>query len=193
MSQSTTPLESAHSPLRELAEQLRHLWWIPLAAGLASIGLGLAILAAGWTVGALVVVTGLIFIIRGIALALSPAYAGRTAGEHAVAGIAATIAGIVLLAWPGPSVLVLAFFAGAWLTVSGSFHIITSFSRRRELPHWGFTFAVGVIEVLLGIWAMRRPEATLPLLITVVGLWAILTGVICSALAFEIRHAAAGA
>jgi uncharacterized membrane protein HdeD (DUF308 family) len=190
MSQSTSVGEGPHSPLQEVAEQVRHLWWVPLLAGLVSIGLGLAILATDWTVHALVVITGLVFIIRGIALAFSPAYAAKTSGEHVVAGIAAVIAGIVLVAWPEPSLLVLAFFVGAWLAVSGSFHIITSFSRRRELPHWGFTFSVGVIELLLGIWAMRRPEATLALLITVIGLWAVLTGVIYCVLAFEIRHAA---
>jgi uncharacterized membrane protein HdeD (DUF308 family) len=122
--------------------------------------------------------------------AFSPAYAGRTSGEQVVAGIAGVIAGVVLVAWPGPSLLVLAFFTGAWLAVSGSFHIITSLSRRRELPHWGFTFSVGVIELLLGIWAMRRPEVTLALLITIIGLWAVVTGVIYCALAFEIRGAA---
>jgi uncharacterized membrane protein HdeD (DUF308 family) len=190
MSQTTSPGEGEHSPLREVAEQVRQLWWIPLLAGLVSIGLGLAILATDWTVHALVITTGLIFIIRGIALAFSPAYAGRTSGEHVVAGIAAVIAGVVLVAWPGPSLLVLAVFVGAWLAVSGSFHIITSFSRRRELPHWGFTFSLGLIELLLGIWAMRRPEATLALLITIIGLWAVLTGVIYCVLAFEIRNAA---
>jgi uncharacterized membrane protein HdeD (DUF308 family) len=190
MSQSTRAKDDTHSPLQEVAEQIRHLWWVPLLTGLVSIGLGLAILATDWTVRALVVTTGLVFIIRGIALAFSPAYAGKTSGEHIVGGIAGVIAGIILVAWPGPTLLVLAFFVGAWLTVSGGFHIITSFSRRHALPHWWFTFAVGVIELLLGIWAMRRPEATLALLITIIGLWAILTGVIYCVLAFEIRSAA---
>ncbi len=190
MSQTISLGEGPHSPLRELAEQIRDLWWIPLLTGLVSIGLGLAILAAGWTVHALVIITGLVFIIRSIALAFSPVYAGRTSGEQLVAGIAGVIAGVVLVAWPGPSLLVLAFFVGAWLAVSGSFHIITSFSRRQELPHWGFTLAVGVIEVVLGIWAMRRPEVTLALLITILGLWAVMTGVIYCVLAFEIRSAA---
>ena len=189
MSQSTRAKDDTHSPLREVAEQIGHLWWVPLLTGLVSIGLGLAILATDWTVRALVVTTGLVFIIRGIALAFSPAYAGKTSGEHIVGGIAGVIAGIILAAWPGPTLLVLAFFVGAWLTVSGGFHIITSFSRRHALPHWWFTFAVGVIELLLGIWAMRRPEATLALLITIIGLWAIVTGVIYCVLAFEIRSA----
>ena len=191
MSQGTSEAEGAHSPLGEVAEQIRHLWWIPLLTGLVSIGLGLAILATDWTVPALVVITGLVFIIRGIALAFSPSYAGRTAGEQVVAGIAEVIAGIVLVAWPGPSLLVLAFFTGAWLAVSGGFHIVTSFARRHELPHWGFTFALGVVELLLGVWAMRRPEVTLALLITIIGLWAVVTGVIYCVLAFEIRGAAA--
>ena len=47
-----------------------------------------------------------------------------------------------------------------------------------------------MIELLLGIWAMRRPEATLAVLITIIGLWAVLTGVIYCALAFEIRRTA---
>ena len=188
MVQSTSQAEGADSPLEEIAEQIRHLWWIPALTGLVSIGLGLAILATDWTVQALVVITGLVFIIRGIALAFSPSYAGRTSGEQAVAGIAGLIAGIVLVAWPGPSLLVLAFFAGTWLAVSGAFHIVTSFSRRRELPHWGFTLAIGAIELLLGIWAMRRPDVTLALLITIIGLWAVVTGVIYCTLAFEIRR-----
>ena len=127
MSQSTSIGEEPHSPLQELAEQIRHLWWIPLLTGLVSIGLGLAILATDWTVRALVIITGLVFIIRGIALAFSPAYAGKTSGEQVVAGIAGVIAGVVLVAWPGPSLLVLALFVGVWLAVSGGFHIVTSF------------------------------------------------------------------
>ena len=110
MSQSTSFGEGLHSPLREVAEQVRHLWWIPLLTGLVSIGFGLAILAADWTLHALVIITGLVFVIRGIALAFSPAYAGRRmSGEQVVAGIAGVIAGVVLVAWPGPSLLVLPF------------------------------------------------------------------------------------
>jgi uncharacterized membrane protein HdeD (DUF308 family) len=178
-----------HSPIQEIAEQIRDLWWIALLAGLVSIALGLAILAAGWTVHALGIISGLVFVLRGVALTFSPAYAGRTSGEQVLAGIAGVIAGVVLIAWPGPSLLVLAVFVGAWLAVSGAFHIITSFYRRRALPFWGFTLAVGVIALLLGVWAMRRPEATLAALITIIGLWAVLTGVIYCMLGFEIRSA----
>ena len=39
---------------------------------------------------------------------------------------------------------------------------------------------------------MRRPEVTLALLITLIGLWAVVTGVIYCVLAFEIRGTAQG-
>jgi uncharacterized membrane protein HdeD (DUF308 family) len=184
---TTRPQSGTESPLQELAQQISDLWWVPLITGLASIGIGLAILATDWTLHALVILVGLVFIFRGIALAFSPAYASRTKGEQVAAGLIGVIAGIVLVAWPRPTLLVLAFFVGAWLAVSGCFHIITSIARRRVLAQWGVTLTLGIIELLLGIWAMRRPEATLNVIIVIIGLWAVITGVIYCVLAFEIR------
>jgi len=91
MGQTTSFGAGTHSPLREVGEQIRHLWWIPFLTGVISIGLGLAILATDWTVHALVIITGLVFVVRGIALAFSPAYAGRTSGEQVVAGVAEAV------------------------------------------------------------------------------------------------------
>jgi uncharacterized membrane protein HdeD (DUF308 family) len=179
---------SRQALLAQAARQVSLLWWVPLLTGLFSLALGLAILATDWTVKALVVITGLLFVIHGVALVFSPAYARDSRGEQILAGLAAVVAGIVLLAWPGPTLLVLAVFAGAWLAVSGAFNIVTSVARRHTLPYWGLTTAVGVIEVLLGVWAMRRPEVTLSLIVVVLGLWAVITGVIYCVLAFEVRR-----
>ncbi len=190
MSQSASTAETTQSLLRELGEraaQVKDHWWIPLLAGLVSVALGLAVLAAGWSVGSLAVMTGLLFIIRGAALALNPAYAAKTSGEHVLAGIAGAVAGLVLLAWPGSTGLVLVLFAGVWLAVSGGFQVVMSAARRRALPYWRFTLALGVIELLLGLWAMRGPGASLASVSTVIGVWAVVTGVIYSVLAFEIR------
>ncbi|HEX3908224.1 MAG TPA: DUF308 domain-containing protein [Mycobacteriales bacterium] len=177
------------APLRELGEQLSHVWWTVLVVGIVTSCLGLAILATDWTVHALTIITGVLFVIRGLALALSPTYAVASSGEQVLAGVLGLIAGIVLIAFPHPSLLLLAFFVGAWLTVSGTFQIVVSFARRRELRQWGLTLAVGVVELLLGVWAMRRPEVTLSLLIDLIGLWAVITGALLCALGFEVRHA----
>jgi uncharacterized membrane protein HdeD (DUF308 family) len=62
-----------------------------------------------------------------------------------------------------------------------------SVARRRELPYWRFTLALAVVEMLPGLWVMRTstPASTG----TVIGVWAVLTGLVCCALAFEIRAA----
>lgn len=189
MSQRANAAESAQSLLRELGDRagrVRGRWWIPLAAGLVSAVLGLVVLSAGFGVGSLRAVTGVLFLVAGVALALSPAYAARTSGEHVLAGTGGALAGLILLAWPGPTRLVLVVFAGVWLTVSGGCQVIVSSVRRRKLPHWRFTVALGVIELLLGLWLLGKPFATVAWAATVVGVWAVVTGVISCVLAFEI-------
>jgi uncharacterized membrane protein HdeD (DUF308 family) len=190
MSQSTGPAESAQTLLRELGDragQVRDRWWIPLLAGLLSVALGLAVMAAGPSVGSLGVMTGLLFIVHGAALALNPAYAARTSGEHVLAGIAGAVAGLALLAWPGRTALVLVVFAGVWLVASGGFQIVVSAARRRELPSWQFTLTLGVIELLLGLWTLRRPGVSLASASTVIGVWAVITGLLYCVLAFDFR------
>ena len=190
MTESANAAETAQSLLGELgdrAAQVKERWWIPLLAGLASAALGLAILAAGWSVGSLGIVTALLFIVHGAALALNPAYAARGSGEHVLAGIIGAIAGLVLFAWPGLTGQALVLFAGVWLVVSGGFQVVASAARRRQLPCWRLTLALGVIELLLGLWAMRTPSATSVSTGAVLGIWAVMTGILLSVLAFEIR------
>ncbi|MFL6136971.1 MAG: HdeD family acid-resistance protein [Frankiaceae bacterium] len=179
----------SESPLRQVGEQVGRLWWVPLAAGLLSIGLGLAILVSDWTVHALVVAAGAVLVLRGLALAFHPAFAADGAFEQVVAGLVGVVAGVVLIAWPKPTLLVLAVIAGAWLALSGTLHILMSVARRKHLAQWWLSTGIGVVELLLGVWVMRRPEVTLSLVVTVIGLWTVLTGVACCVQALEIRSA----
>jgi len=49
---------------------------------------------------------------------------------------------------------------------------------------------VGVIEVPIGIWAMRRPGLTVALLVTLMGAWAVVTGIYQVLMAAELRKLA---
>ena len=190
MTQSASAAETTQSLSGEpggRTAQVNERWRIPLLAGLVSAALGLAVLAAGWSAGSLGVVTGLLFIVRGAALALNPAYAAKGSGEHVLAGVTGAMAGLVLFAWPGPTGQVLVLSAGVWLVVSGGFQVVVSAARRRQLPCWRLTLALGVIELLLGLWAMRTPSATSVSTGAVLGIWAVMTGILLSVLAFEIR------
>lgn len=186
----TTVVHPEESPIRQVGEQVGEMWWVALVAGVLSIGFGLAILATDWTVKALVVVAGIVLVVRGVTLAFNPSYAKDGAAEQVVAGVVTIIAGVVLIAWPEPTLLVLAVIFGGLLALSGAFHVVSCIARRHHMTHWGIGVSIGVVELLLGIWVMRRPEVTLTLVITVLGLWTIITGVIYCVLAFEVRGAA---
>jgi uncharacterized membrane protein HdeD (DUF308 family) len=172
----------------EPARSVRRTWLVPLIAGIVSIAAGLVVLATPWTIGQLAVFAAFIFIFRGVTIAFN-AIEGREPSRWLgiFAGVCGVLAGIWLLAWPGPSLLVLAIFIGAWLTVSGVFNAVGAIASRREIPHWGLFLAIGIIEVLLGMWAMRRPDFSLALAITVLGFWAIITGSLYIAVALELR------
>jgi uncharacterized membrane protein HdeD (DUF308 family) len=171
----------------EPARSMRRTWLVPLIAGILSVAAGLVVLATSWTVPQLAVFAAFIFIFRGVTVAFDTLEGRGPRWLGILAGVAGVLAGIWLLAWPGPSLLVLAVFIGAWLTVSGVFNIVGAVVARREIRHWGLVLAIGIIEVLLGMWAMRRPDFSLALAITVLGFWAIITGALYIAVALELR------
>src|SRR5947199_10179569 len=80
-------------PLKQVADQVSHLWWVPLVAGVVSIGLGLAIMATAWTVKALVVVTGRFIVFRGIAVMFNPTHAADSRGDQVAAGLGGIVVG----------------------------------------------------------------------------------------------------
>jgi uncharacterized membrane protein HdeD (DUF308 family) len=53
-------------------------------------------------------------------------------GWYVVLGIASVIAGLVVLAWPFDSIVVLVLVAGVWLVVLGGVQIIQSFQIRKD-------------------------------------------------------------
>src|SRR4051812_32032360 len=107
---------------------------------------------------------------------------------NVVTGLLSIVAGIVLIAWPGPGIVVLAIFLGAWLIVIGTLTISGAFAARRVLPDWWLLLITGLLEIPLGVLALANPGATLAALITVAGIWAVAIGVMRIILAFEVKR-----
>lgn len=95
-----------------------------------------------WVVGVVWVVSGLFEIFSGI---------GRPRGEKAVAiviGLLNLAFGIVVLVWPGPTVVFLVWIAGLWLIALGLMQIIFAFMARRLFKDGGDDPAFHVVEEL---------------------------------------------
>jgi hypothetical protein len=169
------------------AESLAVTWWFYLVGGIVSLVFGAIILAVDWGVDSLAAFIGTLFIIQGVAWLMTRPLDGGDRTTNVVAGLVGAGAGLALLVWPDRGLYTLAVFVGIWIVVSGALHVVGAIVNRHA-PHWWIVLVLGLIEIPIGMWALRRPGLTLAVIITLTGVWAIVTGVWQILIAFELKN-----
>jgi uncharacterized membrane protein HdeD (DUF308 family) len=175
-----------HQLTHDAAERLSRNWTTLLLNGLVLIVAGVLIFSIDWSVRSLSTFIGALFIFEGIYAMLVAGLDNRAA--NLVTGLLSVAAGVVIIAWPSPSLIVLGIFLGAWLIVVGTLTISGAFAARKVLPDWWMLLLLGLVEVPLGVLALADPGATLAALITVGGIWAVAIGAMRIVLAFQLRN-----
>jgi uncharacterized membrane protein HdeD (DUF308 family) len=170
---------------RDAAERLARNWTTVLFNGLVLLVAGVLIWSIDWSVRSLSTFIGALFIFEGIWAMLTSGIDNRAA--NIITGILSVIAGLVIITWPSPSLIVLGIFLGSWLIVVGTLSITGAFAARKVLPDWWLLLVLGLAEVSLGVLALADPGATLAALITVGGIWAVVIGAMRIVLAFQLR------
>jgi uncharacterized membrane protein HdeD (DUF308 family) len=189
MTNSSTTSPPVGYPLtRTVAERLSRLWWFVLLNGLALIVAGVLIFSIDWGRDSLSAFIGALFILEGVAGALSDGIDRTTRRTNVVVGLASIAAGIAIIVWPSPGLVAIGVLLGSWLLVTGTVTITVAFAARRVLPTWWMGLLVGLLEIPLGVLALANPGATLAAIITVAGIWAVSVGVLRVVLSFEIKR-----
>src|SRR6201991_5081560 len=178
----------AHRLTREAAERMAANWWLLLLNGLLLIVAGVLIFSIDWTIRDLATFIGALFIVQGVAEALTTGLDARVRRANVITGLLSIATGVLLIVWPEPGVLAVAVVLGAWLIVMGTITISGAFAARKVLPNWWLLLIVGLLEVPLGVLALANPGATLVALITVAGIWAVAIGVMRIVLAFQVKQ-----
>jgi uncharacterized membrane protein HdeD (DUF308 family) len=173
---------------REAAEQVARNWWLLLLNGILLVVAGILIFSIDWSVRSLATFIGALFVMQGVVEALTAGVDQRVRRVNIVSGLLSIAAGIAIIAWPGPGLLAVGIFLGAWLIVTGTLTIAGALAARRILPAWWMLLILGLLEVPLGVLALADPGATLAALVTVAGIWAVVIGVLRIILAFELRN-----
>jgi uncharacterized membrane protein HdeD (DUF308 family) len=173
---------------RDIAERVARSWWVLLTNGMLLVVAGVLIFSIDWSIRSLATFVGVLFIVQGLAGAMIPGIDARAQRANALSGVLSVAAGVAIIVWPGPGVLAVGIFLGAWLIVMGTFAITAAFAARRILPQWWLVLILGLLEVPLGVLALADPGATLAAIITVGGIWAVAVGVMRIVLALEIRR-----
>ncbi|NUU31921.1 DUF308 domain-containing protein [Arthrobacter sp. C9C5] len=102
-----------------------------------------------------------------------------------IRGAAAILFGILVVLWPGVSVLALVILFGIYALFDGAANIVHYATRKKRRSVW--QLVGGIVSVLAGLVAFAWPGITALSLALVIGLWAVILGVSQIALAVEVK------
>ncbi|GAB3046590.1 hypothetical protein GCM10027053_00260 [Intrasporangium mesophilum] len=183
----TSPTTELRTWTRGQIEAVSKGWWVLLATGVISIVAGAIVVFTQWTVGSLVVFVGTVLIVRGIFTMFSIPVDGSLRTWSIVLGIVEAFVGVGVFIWPGPALLVVAFSIGWLLLFRGTMAIVGSVSGRSVLPYWGLILVAGILEVVVALYLLTRPDITLLAAVFAIGFSAMLYGVLEIAVAFVVK------
>jgi uncharacterized membrane protein HdeD (DUF308 family) len=92
-----------------------------------------------------------------------------------VVGILGVAAGILALVWPGITLYVVSILVAWYLIFFGILHLVSALAGPK-VGWWWTGLLLGVIELILGVWAVGSWQRSLVTLVTLVGAWAIVHG-----------------
>ena len=95
----------------------------------------------------------------------------------AVRGLIALLFGIMLLAWPGISILLLALFFGAYAFVDGIITLVAAINYKAGAGQRAWLFVRGICGIIVGIVTFFWPAITAIVLALLIGAWALIAGV----------------
>jgi uncharacterized membrane protein HdeD (DUF308 family) len=168
-----------------------HYWWLLGIRGLAAVLFGLAaILWPGVTLFVLVIFFGAYALVDGV-MAVMVSFQERKYFRKwwvlLVGGLIGVAIGVMTFLWPAITALVLLYLIASWAMVTGFFELAVAFSG--WLPaafRWTLALA-GVLSLLFGLFLAFRPGAGLLSLIWLIGIYALVCGVLLLIHAFQSR------
>lgn len=169
-----------------LAEAARN-WWTFLFRGIVAVLFAvMAFLWPGLTLAALVLVWGAFAFVDGVFAIVAGAKSRWW--SILVFGLFGVAAGLIALFLPGITALALLMIVAAWAIVRGVLEIVAAVRLRREISGEWLLILAGVASVAFGILMMLFPGAGALALIWLIGLQALVAGILLFGLAFRLRR-----
>ncbi|MFJ9727944.1 HdeD family acid-resistance protein [Streptomyces sp. NPDC101209] len=92
-------------------------------------------------------------------------------------GVASLVLGVLVLVWPGASLLAAGVLFGVYLLVSGVFQLIAAFGTHRSTSLRVLAFVSGALSILLGLFCLRGPMRSILLLALWIGIGWLIRGI----------------
>ncbi|MHB8895645.1 MAG: HdeD family acid-resistance protein [Candidatus Geothermincolia bacterium] len=105
-------------------------------------------------------------------------------------GILALIFGVIILVWPGATVLVLIILFGCYVLVEGLFAVGFSIAKASKGEKWVALLLLGILGIIVGLAVLVRPGAGTLAVLIVFAIWLVIRGFLMLISAFEMSGAA---
>jgi uncharacterized membrane protein HdeD (DUF308 family) len=168
----------------------RGAWPLLLLRGVLAVAFGvLALVWPALTVLALALVFGLYAIVDGVALVVFAIRHHKQLHRWAyvAGGLLGVAAGVVTLLWPHITVVALALLAGGWALVTGIFEIIAAIRLRKQIRGEIVLGLAGALSAVAGIFILWRPIAGAFGIAILLGIYALIYGIVVAVLALLLR------
>lgn len=166
-------------------------WWALALRAIAAIVIGILALAQPRiTLIALITLFGVYALLDGI-FALVAAIRGIHANERwgwmMFEGIVGVFVGVVVLMNHAIGALALTWLVAGWALTTGVLEIIAGIRLRKILTGEWLLLVVGILSVVLGLLIVSRPRLGVVLLVSWVGAYALISGIVLLGVAFRVR------
>lgn len=170
--------------------QLFHDWWLTAARG--ALGIVFGILALFWpepTTIVLVLLFGVFSFMDGI-FAIAIGTASREYLQRwwalLLEGITDIVIGVLIFYWPDVTTLVLLYFIAFKAVTAGIFELVLALEFRQDFPGDWIMIIGGMFSVLLATWLFVFPAKGIVSLVWLIGIYAIIAGLIQLLFAFRL-------
>src|SRR5258706_8633506 len=102
----------------------------------------------------------------------------RTWWVLALRGLIALLFGILALAWPSLTLLVLVALFAAYALICGIAALVGSVNNRKKDDDWWLILLLGLVSIGAGVIAVVHPDLTTLVLVLVMGANALVTGIL---------------
>ncbi len=170
---------------------LSRAWWAVAVRGVAAILFGiLTLVLPALTLEFMILLFGTYALLDGASNAVSAIVNrkhDRTWWWFLLAGLAGVAVGILTFAFPGLTAIVLVYFIAARALIIGIVEIAAGVALRKEISSEWFLILKGILSVLFGLVLFAMPGAGALAMVLVIGVYAIVAGVLLMLVAFRLR------
>ena len=167
-------------------------WWMLAVRGVAAMLFGIATMVwPGISLLAMVTLWGayaLVDGVFGVVLAARVGRAGEPWGGLLFDGLVSIGAAAVAFLWPQITALALLTLIALWAVVGGVAQIVAAVELRRVITGEWLLALSGVFSIAFGVLMVIFPGAGALAIVSMIGIYSIVSGVLLTALAFRIRQ-----